>query len=123
MTESVLTGSYVLVYIDHVLGEALALDADGAILACRYDGNYIKVYRAGDNSAVVVVGVVARKLTSTGNGEKIYVALVAVTLDKFLKKRAKALGGIAGNACVCKKLTLFNVSKKFGRSHSEKILS
>jgi hypothetical protein len=67
--------------------------------------------------------VVARQLTSAGNREKTDIALIAVALDKFLKKCGKTLCGIAGNIGVCKKLALFDVSKKFGRSHSENILS
>ena len=71
--------------INYVLGESLALYANDRVVALCRNGDNVKVDGRRNDTAVVVVGVVARELASAGNGEKIYLAL-AVKRFEFLDR-------------------------------------
>ena len=65
--EFCLVGCCVCLKINYVLREALALDADNAVLASRCYRDDIEVNRRRNYASVVVVCVVARELTSSCN--------------------------------------------------------
>ena len=67
-----------------VLGKALALYPNHRVLSCRCYGDYIKIDRRGDNTAVVMVGVISRKLTSSRYREQGYLPLLTVGSRKFI---------------------------------------
>ena len=56
--------------IHHVHGEALALDADGSAAAGLHGGDDVQVHTAGQDPAVLVVGVVAADLRAARGGEQ-----------------------------------------------------
>ena len=74
--------------VHHVFRKALRLDADGASPDGRNDGDNIKINGSGDHAAVVMVGVIARKLTAPRNRIQGDFTVRAVQL----RKRSKCVG-------------------------------
>ena len=83
----------------HVLGVALGVESNNAVVVLRCDCNNVAVDRTCEHATVVVVGVIAHYLASAGNREYRYISLVAVHLGEAIDGLEHSLGLIL-NVCV-----------------------
>ena len=81
----------------YILVKALALEADDAVVAGRGYGQHVQADGGGDDTTVVVVGMVARKLASARHGKEGHLAVGAVHGGKGLNQRLGA-GALNGSA-------------------------